>query len=32
MPQQVRMWEITPENTLAEVTLSGISLEERLED
>ena len=32
MPQQVRMWEITPENTLAEVTPSGISLEERLED
>lgn len=32
MPQQVRMWEITPENNLAEVTPSGISLEERLED
>ena len=32
MPQQVRMWEITPENTLAEVTPSGINLEERLED
>lgn len=32
MPQQVRMWEITPENTLAEVTPSVISLEERLED
>ena len=32
MPQQVRMWEITPENTLAEVTPSGINLEEQLED
>ena len=32
MPQKIRMWEVTPENTLAEVTTSGISLEERLED
>ena len=32
MPQQIRMWEVTPENTLAEVTAGGISLEERLED
>ena len=32
MPQQIRMWEVTPGNTLAEVTASGISLEERLED
>lgn len=32
MPQQIRMWEITSGNTLAEVTASGISLEERLED
>ena len=32
MPQEVRMWEVTPENTLAEVTPSGINLEERLED
>lgn len=31
MPQQVRMWEITPENTLAEVTPSGINFEDRLE-
>ena len=33
MPQQIRMWEIVPDNnTLAEVTASGIGLEERLED
>ena len=32
MPQKIRMWEVTSENALAEVTTSGISLEERLED
>ena len=26
------MWEVTPENTLTEITTGGISLEERLED
>lgn len=32
MPQQIRMWEIAPDNTLAEMTASGINLEERLEN
>ena len=32
MPQQIRMWEVTPENTLTKITTGGISLEERLED
>lgn len=31
MPQEIRMWEITSENTLAEVTPSGINFEDRLE-
>ena len=32
MPQNVRMWEVTPQNTLTEITSSEINLEERLED
>ena len=32
MPQNIRMWEVTPQNTLTEITRSEISLEERLED
>ena len=32
MPQKIRMWEVTPGNTLAEISSSEISLEERLED
>ena len=32
MPQQIRMWEVSEQNTLTKVTSSGISLEERLED
>ena len=32
MPQKIRMWEITPQSTLTEITSSEISLEERLED
>lgn len=31
MPQQIRMWEITPENSLVEITSPGINLEQRLE-
>ena len=31
MPQQVRMWEITPEDSLVEITSPGIDLEKRLE-
>ena len=32
MPQKIRMWEITPQNTLSEISSSEINLEERLED
>ena len=32
MPQKIRMWEVTPQNTLSEITSSEINLEERLED
>ena len=32
MPQKIRMWEVTPQDTLNEVTTSGINLEKRLED
>ena len=32
MPQKIRMWEVTPQDTLAEVTSSGINLERRLEN
>ena len=32
MPQKIRMWEITTQNTLAEISSTGINLEERLED
>lgn len=31
MPQEVRMWEVTPEDSLVEITSSGINLERRLE-
>lgn len=32
MPQKIRMWEVTPQNALAEISSSEINLEERLED
>ena len=32
MPQNIRMWEITAQNTLAEISSTGINLEKRLED
>ena len=32
MPQRIRMWEVTPQNTLSEISSNEISLEERLED
>ena len=32
MPQKIRMWEVTPQNTLTEMSSSEINLEERLED
>lgn len=32
MPQKIRMWEITPQDTLSEMTSSEINLEKRLED
>ena len=32
MPQKIRMWEVTAENSLNEITSSEISLEQRLED
>lgn len=32
MPQKIRMWEVTEQDTLAELTTSEISLEERLEN
>ena len=32
MPQKIRMWEVTPQNTLSEISSNEISLEERLED
>ena len=32
MPQKIRMWEVTPEDKLEELTSSGINLENRLED
>ena len=32
MPQKIRMWEVTPQNTLLEISSNEISLEERLED
>ena len=31
MPQQIRMWEVTPGDSLVEITSSGINLEQRLE-
>ncbi len=31
MPQQVRMWEITPQDSLVEIASPGIDLEKRLE-
>lgn len=31
MPQQIRMWEVTPGDSLVEITSSGINLERRLE-
>lgn len=31
MPQQIRMWEITPGDSLVEITSPGIDLEQRLE-
>ena len=30
--QKIRLWEITPDQKLAELTSNQISLEERLED
>ncbi len=32
MPQKIRMWEVTSQNTLIEISSSEINLEERLED
>lgn len=32
MPQKIRMWEVTTQNTLNEISSSEITLEERLED
>ena len=32
MPQKIRMWEVTEENSLTEIRSSEISLEQRLED
>ncbi len=32
MPQKIRMWEITPQNTLSEISSSEINLEQQLED
>lgn len=32
MPQKVRIWEVTPENSLAPVKDGGVDLERRLED
>ena len=32
MPQKIRMWEVTTENSLNEISSSQINLEERLED
>lgn len=32
MPQNIRMWEITSDNTLTEISSDEISLEQRLED
>ena len=32
MPQKIRMWEITQQNTLAEISSDEINLEQRLED
>ena len=32
MPQKIRMWEVTPQNTLSEVSTSEINLEQQLED
>lgn len=32
MPQKIRMWEVTAQDTLSEMTSSGINLEKRLED
>ena len=32
MPQQVRMWEVTPQDSLVEIASPGIDLEDRLED
>ena len=31
MPQKIRMWEVTPGDSLVEITSSGINLERRLE-
>ena len=32
MPQKIRMWEITPQNTPSEISSNEINLEEQLED
>ena len=32
MTQKIRMWEVSPQNTLTEISSGEISLEERLED
>lgn len=32
MQQKIRMWEVSPQNTLTEISSGGISLEKRLED
>ncbi len=31
MPQKIRMWEVTPQNTLSEISSNAINLEEQLE-
>ena len=31
MPQQVRMWEVTPQDSLVEITRHGIDLEQWLQ-
>ena len=32
MPQKIRMWEVTPQNALSEISSSEINLEKQLED
>ncbi len=32
MPQKIRMWEVTPKNTLSEISSNAINLEEQLEN